>query len=294
MQQMDDLEAAQATLAESWAGSAADVATRRIVRERQLAAAISDGIGAVAREFRDAAAATESARNYVSSTVDAARSQGFAVNDNGTVDPTGVLGWLPLAPPAVRDQVRIQIERQAAELTLAILESLRQAESAADDALRRLQAAIEALEERGADAAPGEVVRSEGGGFSWKPDVPATVAASSIGLVADATKEGLTSAAKSSGDDVARLIGRGLGPFGAAIGTVPAIVNDINGGMDPVKAVVTEGGGTLIGIGSAAATGMAIGSVVPGAGTAVGLLAGVAVGAIAGYGGSKILQHLWD
>ncbi len=228
------------------------------------------------------------------SMVEAARSQGFAVNDNGTVDPSGLLGWLPLAPPETRDQVRLQIERQAAELTLAVVESLRQASSAADDALHRLQAAIEALEGRGADAIPGEVIASEGGGFSWKPDVPATVAASSIGLVADATKEGLVSAARSSGDDVARIIGRGFGPFGAAIGTVPAIANDINGGMDPVKAVVTEGGGTLIGIGSAAATGMVIGSVVPGAGTAVGLIAGAAVGAIAGYGGSKILQYFWD
>lgn len=39
-----------------------------------------------------------------------------------------------------------------------------------------------------------------------------------------------------------------LGIVGNVIGTVPAIANDINGGMDPTKAVVTETAGTAAGM----------------------------------------------
>ena len=291
--QLDGVASAQSNLAETWRGTAADAATERIAQERQLAGALSDAMGSVARAFRNGASTTESARDYVLSTVKAARSQGFAVDDNGTVDPSGLLSWLPLAPAATRDQARIRIEKQAAELTLAILESLRQAESVVDETQRQLRAAIDDLESRASEAVPGEVVRSDGGGFSWKPDVAATTAAASIGLVADATTEGLVSAAKASTDDVARVIGRGFGPLGAAIGVVPAIANDINGGMVPTKAVVTEGGGVLAGMASTALAGAALGSVVPGAGTAVGLVVGVAAGTLGGFVGSKFLQKIW-
>ncbi|QKT10953.1 WXG100 family type VII secretion target [Rhodococcus sp. W8901] len=293
-EQLDDVVAAQSNLSETWRGSAADAATARITRERSLAVAISDAIASIAYELRNSASATESAREHVLSVVTDARTQGYAVDDSGTVDPSGLLGWLPLAPPETRDYARIQIERDAAELTLSVLAALRDAASVADEMQRRLRAAIEHLEVTGAAAESGAVVRSENGGFSWKPDVPATTAAASIGLVADATTEGLVSAARSSGDDVARIIGKGFGPFGAAIGVVPAIANDINGGMDPTKAVVTESGGVLAGVGSAALAGMALGSFVPGAGTAVGLVVGVAAGAVGGYLGSKFLQSIWD
>ncbi|MBF6184156.1 MULTISPECIES: hypothetical protein [Nocardia] len=40
-----------------------------------------------------------------------------------------------------------------------------------------------------------------------------------------------------------------LGIVGNVIGTVPAIANDINGGMDPTKAIVSEGAGTAAGMG---------------------------------------------
>ena len=93
---------------------------------------------------------------------------------------------------------------------------------------------------------------------------------------------------------------------GNVIGTVPAIANDINGGMDPTKAIVSESAGTAAGmaVGTAAGTavgswatgalaGATIGSVVPGAGTAVGFVVGAGVGALTAWGVSKSIQKFW-
>ncbi|MEV0946550.1 hypothetical protein [Rhodococcus sp. NPDC049939] len=114
----------------------------------------------------------------------------------------------------------------------------------------------------------------------------------------DKTGEALKSAAKASAaaytDDVARNIGRGLGPLGAVVGTVPAIMNDIKGGMSTTEAVVSEGGGTLAGIGAAAVAGAAMGSFVPGAGTAAGLVVGAVAGGVATWWTSKTIQRHWD
>ncbi|MET9492799.1 hypothetical protein [Nocardia sp. NPDC006630] len=93
-----------------------------------------------------------------------------------------------------------------------------------------------------------------------------------------------------------------MGIVGNAIGTVPAIANDINGGMDPTKAIVSEGGGTAAGVVAGgvaagivadAAAGAAIGSVVPGVGTAAGLVVGTVVGGAVAYLGSKGIQKVW-
>ena len=98
-----------------------------------------------------------------------------------------------------------------------------------------------------------------------------------------------------------------IGIAGSVVGTVPAIVDDINGGMDTTEAVVSESGGTAAGLlaggvaggwasgaVSGALVGTEIGTVVPGAGNAVGFVVGAAVGAGASYLGSKGIQKLWE
>ncbi|RVW00515.1 hypothetical protein EF834_17120 [Rhodococcus spongiicola] len=265
--------------------------------------AVAGALEEVAAQFREAAAIVDGARSHLVSVVADARARGFAVEDDGWVDPTGKVAWVVLAPEHSREAVRLRILQEAAELTLVVADALRQADESAVDAAARIQTAVDGLKQAGLAVMPGNVVDRDDGGFSWEPDWPATVAASTIGVVADKTGTALTSAAAASADDVARTIGRGLGPFGAVIGTVPAIANDIKGGMDPTKAVVTEGAGAAAGfafgaiassIASGAMSGGAAGSVVPGAGTAVGLVAGAVVGGFAAWGGSKLLQWAWD
>ncbi|MGS2807052.1 hypothetical protein [Nocardia sp. MW-W600-9] len=125
----------------------------------------------------------------------------------------------------------------------------------------------------------------------WAPDKPAMTAAAIAGAMTEGTRMGLESAAKDAADkgvlkwvenwgkiDDAGKYTSGmsrLGIVGNVIGTVPAIANDINGGMDPTKAVVTETAGTAAGMAlgtwaGAATTGALAGSVVPGVGTAAG------------------------
>ncbi|WP_139277728.1 hypothetical protein [Rhodococcus marinonascens] len=198
----------------------------------------------------------------------------------------------------------MRIKKEAAELTLVVVDALRQADEAAVAAASRIQAAIDALQQAGHAAIPGNVVDHGDGGFTMVPDWPSTIAASTIGVMTDKTGKALTNAAAAtaaaSADDVARTIGRGLGPFGAAIGTVPAIANDIKGGMDPTKAVVTEGAGAAAGLWGGTYLGGKLGAAagsfipVPGVGTAVGLVAGAAIGGGIAWLGSKFLQSQWD
>ncbi|WP_280305434.1 hypothetical protein [Nocardia neocaledoniensis] len=151
----------------------------------------------------------------------------------------------------------------------------------------------------------------------WAPDKEAMTAAAIAGAMTDGTRMGLESAAKDAADkgvlkwvenwgkiDDAGKYTTGLsrlGIVGNVIGTVPAIANDINGGMSPAEAIVSEGAGTAVGMaaGSAAgvwaggAAGAALGSVVPGAGTAVGFVVGAGVGAGMAYLTSKSIQWVW-
>ena len=300
---MEELASGQHTLLETWEGTAADAAATRVDRERSTGGLIADALGEVARAYRDGAASIESVREHLTVLVRGLRLRGFHVGDDGVVDASGLVGWLVLAPPATRDVARLELEREAAELTLVVLDALRQSDSAASEVVERVRDSLSAVTFAGQAAVPGRIVGSSGGEFSWQPDVPATVAASSVGLMVDATRGGLVAAAGTSGDDVARLIGRGMGPFGAVLGAVPAIANDIDGGMGATKAVTTElagaGAGLVLGSWaggavSSALAGSAAGSVVPGFGTAAGLVVGAVVGGFSAYGGSKFLQWAWD
>ncbi|RVW03192.1 WXG100 family type VII secretion target [Rhodococcus spongiicola] len=301
--QFDSVAAEQDALAETWHGAAATAAAERVVQEKSLGRAVAGALEEVAAQFREAAAIVDGARSHLVSVVADARARGFAVEDDGWVDPTGKVAWVVLAPEHSREAVRLRILQEAAELTLVVADALRQADESAVDAAARIQTAVDALQQAGLAATPGNVVDRGDGEFSWEPDWPATVAASTIGVMTDTTGKALTSAAAASADDVARTIGRGLGPFGAVIGTVPAIANDIEGGMDPAKAIVSEGAGTAVGVGVATGVGMvasyavagsAIGSVVPGAGTAAGLVVGAVFGAAATWVTSKGIQAVWD
>ncbi|BCN83114.1 WXG100 family type VII secretion target [Prescottella equi] len=299
---MGDLAAGQNTLVESWDGIAADSATARVERERSTGGRVAAALGEVAQAYREGAASVASVREHLTSLVRSVRTRGFKVADDGTVDASGLVGWLVLAPPAARDVARVEFEREAAGLTIAVVDALRQADSAATQVIGRVRDSLSAVTSAGQAAVPGRIEESGSGEFSWKPDVPATVAASTVGLMVDATRGGLVSAAAASGDDVARLIGRGMGPFGVVLGAVPAVANDINGGMDTTKAVTTEvagagfgllAGGWLGSIAGGAVAGSAAGSAVPGLGTAVGLVVGALAGGVAAYGGSKGLQRVW-
>lgn len=151
--------------------------------------------------------------------------------------------------------------------------------------------------------------------FSWAPDVPGTTANTIIGSMTEAQRASLQTAATGVGDaKVLKWVqnwgerGRwstGMSRFGIvgnAIGTVPSITNDINGGMDPTQAIVSESVGTAVGMGvgtlagaaiSGGAMGATLGSVVPGAGTAVGFVVGAVVGGGASYLTSKLIQKWW-
>lgn len=289
----------QDTLAERWSGDAANAAAVRVVRERALGSAIAEALLQVAEAYRTGAWLTESARSHLLTVVTGAEQSGFTVRDDGTVDPTDQIRILSAMLPAEAvAETRARLEHDAAELTHAVVGALEQASRAATETTDRITAAVAELEAAGEAAVPGKVVQNEDGEFSWSPDWAATTAASTIGMMTDGTKESLTAAATASGDDLARGVAQKLGPAGAALGMVPAIVNDIEGGMDPTKAVVTEGAGAAAGL--AASTwafgqaGAMIGTgVAPGVGTAVGLAAGVVAGAVASYFVSKSTQWLW-
>ncbi|MFD1811813.1 WXG100 family type VII secretion target [Rhodococcus gannanensis] len=288
---MHSLTAEQDALADTWRGSAATAAAERVVQEDRLGRGVAEGIDSVSDALRRSSGAVEAARDHLIRTVTAARTAGFTVADDGTVDASGLL--VVVAGAAVSDAGE-RLRQEALDLTYATTDALRQAGDAAADAERSLRVAIAALEDAGSAAKPGTVSKGKQDEFTWMPDVPATAAASSIGLVTDATSAGLASAATATGDDLARTIGRGLGPFGAALGTVPAVVNDIEGGMDPTEAIVTEGAGAAAGLIASIGAGAAVGSIFPGAGTGVGVVVGVVAGGGVGWAVSKVGQLIWE
>ncbi|WP_280437851.1 hypothetical protein [Nocardia carnea] len=181
---------------------------------------------------------------------------------------------------------------------------------ASDETLTAIVNAVKQIKTDDPKALPDEIAESPWA--HWKPDVPAMTAAAISGAMTDGVKMGLEGAAKTA-DDAAVLkwvqdwgkytpgITR-LGIIGNAIGTVPAIVNDIEGGMAPAEAIVSESAGTATGmvtgtvlgsmIGSAA-TGALAGSAVPGVGTAIGFVSGIVIGGATAYGTSKGIQWLW-
>lgn len=221
----------QDALAEQWTGTAANTAAIRVVRERSLAGSIAEALLHVAEVYRTGAWLVGHARTHLLSTVNSAEQQEFTLHDNGIVDASSQVTLLRvlLPPGATRDNAHLRLERDAAALSVAVVDALEQVNRAALDASDRTNAAITALEDAGRAAIPGRVAQSEGGEFSLRPDWPATVAASTIGLMVDSTKEGLRNAAIASGDDFAAGMARRLGPVGAALGVVPAIANDILG-----------------------------------------------------------------
>ncbi|UTM36783.1 hypothetical protein MX572_20140 [Rhodococcus pyridinivorans] len=299
---MKGLLTEQDVLAERWSGDAARAAAARVVRERSLGSAIAEALLQVAEAYRTGAWLVEGTRLHLVSVVGGAEQSGFTVHDDGTVDPSDQIHILSATLPAEAvAEARVRLEHEATELTHAVTGALEQASRAATETADRITAAVAVLEAARDAAAPGKVVQNENGEFSWWPDWPSTIAASSIGAMSGATKELLTDAAVASGDDVARNIARGMNPAAAAVGTVPAIVNDIKGGMDPTEAVVSESAGTVVGMvgaflaskGTTAAIGAATGSVVPGVGTAAGFAVGLVLGGFATWYTSKRIQELW-
>ncbi|WP_350246311.1 hypothetical protein RBB84_16970 [Rhodococcus sp. D-6] len=289
---MKGLLTEQDVLAERWSGDAARAAAARVVRERSLGSAIAEALLQIAEAYRTGAWLVEGTRLHLLSVVGGAEQSGFTVHDDGTVNPSDQIHILSATLPSEAvAEARVRLEHEATELTHTVTGALEQASRAATETADRITAAVAVLEAARDAAAPGKVVQNENGEFSWWPDWAATTAASTIGVMADGTKEGLTAAATASGDDLARGVSQKLGPAGAALGVVPAIVNDIEGGMHPAEAVVTEGAGAALGYWGGLKAGAFVGSLVaPGIGTAVGLVAGAMAGASISWLTSKVLQ----
>ncbi|SUE15653.1 WXG100 family type VII secretion target [Rhodococcus gordoniae] len=297
---MKGLLTEQDVLAERWSGDAARAAAARVVRERSLGSAIAEALLQVAEAYRTGAWLVEGARLHLVSVVTGAEQSGFTVHHDGTVDPSDQIRILSamLQAEAVAE-ARVRLEHEAAELTHAVTGALEQASRAATETADRITAAVAVLEAVRDAAVRGKVVQTEDGEFSfWPPDWPASIAGATIGLTADSTKEELKSAATASGDDVAGRIASRIGPVGAALGVIPAISNDIETGMDPAEAVVTESIGAAFGYRIGSGVGKLVGGVAgsliaPGVGTGVGLVAGTVLGAAIGLGVSRGLQGLW-
>src|SRR5690606_22307999 len=147
---------------------------------------------------------------------------------------------------------------------------------APQSALTATAQAIAAIKQEDPTAIPDAIAASPAS--HWAPDVPAMTAASIAGMMTEGTRLGLEGAAQDAADKgVLKWVENWgtsadgkwstgfskLGIVGNAIGTVPAIANDINGGMDPTKAIVSESAGTAAGLavgtwaGSAAAGALA-------------------------------------
>ncbi|WP_424805102.1 hypothetical protein [Rhodococcus sp. 27YEA15] len=294
----------QDSLVGAWTGAGARAAAARVMGEKRLADRVTSSLRALANDYSSGVGALEAAREHLLSlTIDVTR-RGFTVRDNGVVDASEKLAQFPKEPAVQVELARMRIEKEACEATIKVVEALKECDSIATAAIGMIRASTDLLERSAQAATPGEVVVRDDGGFSWRPDVPATAAASVVGVMTDATGRGLASGAASVGDDVARSIGKGLGPFGAVLGAVPAIANDINGGMDPTKAVVSEGAGAGVGLwfggvsgsflSSAAAGALGGSAVAPGVGTAVGFVAGAVVSGGVAFGVSKGVQFVWD
>ncbi|MFD4402942.1 hypothetical protein ACFWPH_09270 [Nocardia sp. NPDC058499] len=188
---------------------------------------------------------------------------------------------------------------------------------ASDETLTAIVNAVKQIKTDDPKALPDGIAESPWA--HWKPDVPAMTAASISGMMTDGVKLGLEGAAKSANDGTVLKWVKEWGTFadgkyttglsrlgiiGNAIGTVPAITNDIEGGMDPTKAVVSESAGTVAGMAaggvagawvSGGSIGAAIGTAVPvpGVGTAAGFVIGAGVAAGAAYLTSKGIQKIW-
>lgn len=289
----DNVVSEQNVLAESWHGDAAVAAAERVVWEASTLASLADELSRISEKFETGFEAVNAARSNLLDLVDDLLDRGFDVDDTGLVTADRVIASLrEIAGPLAEDAIlALQIRTQ--EATVAVATALREADDAARGVCDAFRSQISTLRELSVRTVGGTVVENEGGGFSWAPDVPALVAGTVISGMAEATGEGLRTAAASAADDLAYGIGRRLGPAGAVLGTVPAIVNDIDGGMDPTKAIVTESAGTLASIAAAAGAGAVMGSLCPGAGTAVGLVVGLAAGAGAAYVFPKLGQLWW-
>ena len=299
------LDAEQNVLAESWSGAAAVAAAARIVSETSTLSKLADVGYGVADEFADAADRVLLARRRLEELVDDLSSQDFDVADYGVVTAERIIASLRQMAGPLADDAVLAVQIRTQEATISVCTALEHANLVADDVSERVRRRVSDLEQLLPETATGRVEATDDGGFSWTPDYQAMTAGVTVTVSAasDVTGHGLRTAAAASSDELAHTIGRRLGPAGAVLGTIPAIANDIEGGMDPTKAIVTESAGTVVGVAagtamgsitSAAVAGSTIGSVVPGAGTVVGLIVGVGVGALMAYGVPKAGQWLWD
>lgn len=240
-----------------------------------------------------------------------------SISDDWTI--TGVEDWdseagLQLARiPELLSTLLAADATAGAEITAAVGELDRMAPPSA---LATLTAEIQKIKAQDPNAVPDAIATSPAS--FWAPDIPATTANTIIGVMTDVTRDGLETSAQAAGrTGVLRWVenwgklgpsGRftsGLSHFGIvgnAVGTVPAIVNDVNGGMSKPEAIVSESAGTVVGMGlgglagaavSGGTIGATLGSIVPGAGTAAGFVVGAAVGAGASYLTSKLIQRWW-
>ena len=278
----------QDALADSWGGDAANAAAARIVTECSRMGHVAGHLEVLGAAYETAAGMLEGAKEHVEFEVSAATSSSFDVNDQGVANADALVALLPAT--ATRGEQARDLRHAAAEQSVRIAEALRQAAETAAEAASRLDEPTLQLAKLGLENPPGRFVENAEGVFTWKPDIPATTAASVISGMTTSVTEGLKNAAAGSVDDVARNIGRGFGAFGAVLGTVPAIKNDIDGGMDVTQAVVTTSAGTVVG--TALAYGAAF-SVVPGFGTGAGIAVGLIVGGVTAYGVSKGSQAIW-
>lgn len=293
--------AEQDVLAETWTGEAAAAAAARVVAECSRMGKVCGEIDSLAEAFESAAGIVDAAKGHLQTQVSAATVSGFAVGDDGSVNPEAMIA---LIPDTLDDEKRRQADRlraTASQLTADIQGALRQAEQAAVDAAEQLAEPTRRLTALALDSPTGRLVENPDGSFSWMPDWPTTVAATVIGGVTDGTKRVLEFPGVGSVDDVAKNIGRGLSAFGAVAGTVPAIARDIDEGMDPTKAVVTNSASTAAGLAVGTAVtwacglvGSAGGSFVPGPGTAAGAAAGFALGTAAGGAASHVVSKLLE
>ncbi len=182
----------QDALAEQWKGNAANAAALRVVHERSLGSAIA---GASCRSPTPTASARRWPKAPGCTCVrwrtpqNNNRSRCTTTESSTQTNQVSLLRAL-LPSGATYDTAALQLERQAAELSVALVDALQQASAAANDATGRINNAIAVLEDATKAATPGEVVRSDDGTHSWVPDWSATAAASTIGFMADSTKEG--------------------------------------------------------------------------------------------------------
>ncbi len=282
----------QDVLAESWHGDAASAAATRIVRECSLISAVTEQIHNLSEAYETAAGLVEAAKSHVEFEVSAATTSLFDVSDQGIVSAEALIAKIPDTTQNKNYEAQAMREA-AARLTQRIVDALSQAEQAVVDAMNRLDGSVRELIALALKNPPGHFVETVDGGFTWQPDVPATVASSVIGGMSTGVVEGLKTAAVGSVDDVARNVSRGFGVFGSVLGTVPAIKNDIDGGMDPTQAIVTESSGALVGVLAAGAAGGLAGSVFPGIGTVGGAVVGLVAGGVSAYLTTRGLQKVW-